>query len=109
MRSGRKLLGEMMGPAGGAVAGAAATAVGLSGGVAVAAGTVALAGTITFAGKQMNKQGLRDGISNTASAVSDLTVGAYSDIKNKVVESQAAYGEAQGGAGDFNSNDDSKF
>ncbi|WP_058992363.1 hypothetical protein [Haloarcula sp. CBA1127] len=109
MRSGRKLLGEMMGPAGGTVAGAAATAVGLSGGLAVAAGTVALAGTITFAGKQMNKQGLRDGISNTASAVSDLTVDAYSDFKESMAQSRVAAEEAQGAAGNGGKHSSNRF
>ncbi|KZX46726.1 hypothetical protein [Haloarcula sp. K1] len=95
-------------PAGGAVAGAAVTALGLSGGLAVTAGTVALAGTITFAGEQINKKGIRDGISNTVSAVSDLTVGSYSDLKNKVLDSQAAYEEASNGSGSA-TNNETKF
>ncbi|WP_050036661.1 MULTISPECIES: hypothetical protein [unclassified Haloarcula] len=108
MGSGRKLLGKMMGPAGGAVAGAAVTALGLSGGLAVTAGTVALAGTITFAGEQMNKKGIRDGISNTVSAVSDLTVGSYSEFKESMADARTAYEEASNGSGSA-TNNETKF
>ncbi len=57
----------------------------------------------------MNKQGLRDGISNTASAVSDLTVDAYSDFKESMAQSRVAAEEAQGAAGNGGKHSSNRF
>ncbi|EMA14192.1 hypothetical protein C442_20261 [Haloarcula amylolytica JCM 13557] len=47
----------------------------------------------------MNKKGIRDGISNTVSAVSDLTVGSYSEFKESMAQARTAYEEASNSSG----------
>jgi len=57
----------------------------------------------------MNKKGIRDGISNTVSAVSDLTVSSYSEFKESMAQARTAYEEASnasGSAGGFGSTTD---
>ncbi|QPV64114.1 hypothetical protein I7X12_05675 [Halosimplex litoreum] len=73
--SGRKLLSEMMGPAGGAVGGAAVAAAGLGSlPVAGALATVGMAGTVAYTGKRAIQQGsVREGAADTLKAGADLT------------------------------------